>query len=229
MRGDWYAPPPAPAGPTGTAGGRAKPVVSPGVIRTVAGVQNVPDWRGGELPHNLVTLSLSQNRLKEQTETLVQRMFNRGVMEIDSTFRLISGLLGEAAKAMEPAKAFLDKQMPDSALAHEQKSLQLLLRAEAVYREVQVQQQQQGGGGGGGGGGGQQRAQDLADLFEQAAADGTPVREIVGEDPVEFAEAFLRNYPAGHWITRERDRLTRSIQQAAGEVAGDQGDEGRSR
>ena len=70
---------------------------------------------------------------------------------------------------------------------------------------------------------------DLADLFEQAAADGTPVREIVGEDPVEFAEAFLRNYPAGHWITRERDRLTRSIQQAAGEVAGDQGDEGRSR
>ena len=66
-------------------------------------------------------------------------------------------------------------------------------------------------------------------IAEQAAADGTPVREIVGEDPVEFAEAFLRNYPAGHWITRERDRLTRSIQQAAGEVAGDQGDEGRSR
>jgi hypothetical protein len=34
--------------------------------------------------------------------------------------------------------------------------------------------------------------EDLADLFEQAAADGTPVRAIVGEDPVEFAEAFLR-------------------------------------
>ncbi len=52
---------------------------------------------------------------------------------------------------------------------------------------------------------------DLADLFEQGAADGTPVREIVGEDPVEFAEAFLRNYPAGQWITRERERLTNAI------------------
>jgi DNA-binding ferritin-like protein (Dps family) len=58
---------------------------------------------------------------------------------------------------------------------------------------------------------------DLADLFEQGAADGTPVREIVGEDPVEFAEAFLRNYPAGQWITRERERLTRAIERAAGE------------
>jgi DNA-binding ferritin-like protein (Dps family) len=67
---------------------------------------------------------------------------------------------------------------------------------------------------------------DLADLFEQGAADGTPVREIVGEDPVEFAEAFLRNYPAGQWITREWDRLTRAIERAAGE---DTGNPGRSR
>jgi DNA-binding ferritin-like protein (Dps family) len=52
---------------------------------------------------------------------------------------------------------------------------------------------------------------DLADLFEQAAADGTPVRDVVGEDPVEFAEEFLRNYPAGRWITRERERLTDAI------------------
>jgi len=64
---------------------------------------------------------------------------------------------------------------------------------------------------------------DLADLFEQGAADGTPVREIVGEDPVEFAEAFLRNYPAGQWITRERERLTRSIERAAGEDTGTPG------
>jgi DNA-binding ferritin-like protein (Dps family) len=64
---------------------------------------------------------------------------------------------------------------------------------------------------------------DLADLFEQGAADGTPIREIVGEDPVEFAEAFLHNYPAGQWITRERDRLTRAIERAAGEDTGNEG------
>ena len=34
--------------------------------------------------------------------------------------------------------------------------------------------------------------EDLADLFEQSAADGTPIRAIVGDDPVEFAEAFLQ-------------------------------------
>ena len=39
--------------------------------------------------------------------------------------------------------------------------------------------------------------EDLADLFEQSAANGTPIREIVGEDPVEFAETFLRNYSEG--------------------------------
>lgn len=57
---------------------------------------------------------------------------------------------------------------------------------------------------------------DLADLFEQSAATGTPIRKIVGEDPVEFAEAFLRNYPEGQWISEERERLTNAIDRAAG-------------
>ena len=58
--------------------------------------------------------------------------------------------------------------------------------------------------------------EDLTDLFEQSAADGTPLREVVGEDPVEFAEAFLRNYPGGSWIRRERDRLTKAIDRVTG-------------
>jgi DNA-binding ferritin-like protein (Dps family) len=65
--------------------------------------------------------------------------------------------------------------------------------------------------------GGLSMLEDLIDLFEQGAANGTPVREIVGEDPVEFAEAFLRNYPEGQWIVRERERLTSAIERAAGE------------
>ena len=54
--------------------------------------------------------------------------------------------------------------------------------------------------------------EDLADLFEQAAADRTPIREIVGEDPVEFAEEFAQNYRRGGYVTRERDRLTAAIE-----------------
>ena len=58
---------------------------------------------------------------------------------------------------------------------------------------------------------------DLADLFERSAADRTPIRSIVGEDPVAFAEAFLENYSDGQWINKERDRLTRAINRAAGD------------
>jgi DNA-binding ferritin-like protein (Dps family) len=62
--------------------------------------------------------------------------------------------------------------------------------------------------------------EDLADLFEQSAADGTPIRAVVGEDPVEFVEAFLRNYPEGQWRSRERERLISAIERAAGEDTG---------
>lgn len=53
--------------------------------------------------------------------------------------------------------------------------------------------------------------EDLLDLFEQSAAKGTPIREIVGEDPVEFLEAFVQNYPDGQWRIRERERLINAI------------------
>jgi DNA-binding ferritin-like protein (Dps family) len=52
---------------------------------------------------------------------------------------------------------------------------------------------------------------DLADLFEGAAADGTPVRDVVGADPVEFAETFARTYSDGGWIAKERARLASAI------------------
>ena len=63
--------------------------------------------------------------------------------------------------------------------------------------------------------------EDVADLFERAAADGTPIREIVGDDPVEFVEALVANYTKGGYVTRERERLTRDIARAAGEDTGD--------
>ena len=58
--------------------------------------------------------------------------------------------------------------------------------------------------------------EDLADLFEQSAANGTSIRGIVGDDPVAFADEFLRNYPAGQWIAKEQDRLISAIDGVAG-------------
>jgi DNA-binding ferritin-like protein (Dps family) len=62
--------------------------------------------------------------------------------------------------------------------------------------------------------------EDLADLFEQSVANRTPIRDIVGEDPVEFVEAFVANYPSGRWISRERERLTEAIDRATNEQEG---------
>lgn len=62
--------------------------------------------------------------------------------------------------------------------------------------------------------------EDLADLFEQAAADGTPIRAIVGEDPVAFADALVSNYEQGGYVAREQQRLRDAIAVAAGETAG---------
>ena len=56
--------------------------------------------------------------------------------------------------------------------------------------------------------------EDLADLFEQSAADGSSVRDVVGDDPVEFVETFVRNYADGSWLRKERERLVRSIDEA---------------
>jgi DNA-binding ferritin-like protein (Dps family) len=55
---------------------------------------------------------------------------------------------------------------------------------------------------------------DLADLWERAATDGTPVREIVGDDPVDFAESFARAYTSKQWIDKERARLLKAIEDA---------------
>lgn len=56
---------------------------------------------------------------------------------------------------------------------------------------------------------------DHVDLWERAAVDGTPVRDVVGEDPVEFAETFARAYAGKEWIDKERKRLTSAIDSAA--------------
>jgi DNA-binding ferritin-like protein (Dps family) len=63
--------------------------------------------------------------------------------------------------------------------------------------------------------------EDLADLFERAAADGTPIGAIVGDDPVEFVEAFAQNYTKGGYVPdRARERLISAIKRAEGEDGG---------
>ena len=55
---------------------------------------------------------------------------------------------------------------------------------------------------------------DFVELWERAAADGTPVRDIVGEDPVEFADTFIEAYLGKRWIDKEKARLTAAVEAA---------------
>ena len=116
-----------------------------------------------ELEENLATLRLSQQRLREQVEELARKLVSRGVAGQDSNFKKIAEILPKAAAIMDTAEKSLASGDPQQALAPEQRALQQLQRAEAIYKEISIQQ---GGGGGGGGGGQGQRAEDLADLFE---------------------------------------------------------------
>lgn len=57
--------------------------------------------------------------------------------------------------------------------------------------------------------------EDHVELWEQAVADQTPIREIVGDDPVDFAESFAQAYMGKQWIDKERARLTKAIDEIA--------------
>lgn len=62
-----------------------------------------------------------------------------------------------------------------------------------------------------------QMLEDLVELMEGAASDGTPVRGVVGDAPTEFAEAFIANYADAQWVDKERKRLEATIERAAAE------------
>ncbi len=110
----------------------------------------------------LVVLALSQSRLREQVEGLVERMNSRLVAP-DPAFKKIAEVLPLAAAEMKNAEGKLQAQNAEAALPPENKALQYLQQAEEEY-ELQVQTNRNAGGGGGGGAG--SIAEDLADLFK---------------------------------------------------------------
>ncbi|MEN8377055.1 MAG: hypothetical protein ABFS34_16645, partial [Gemmatimonadota bacterium] len=111
-----------------------------------------------EFSENLATIALSQERLREQVERLLEQMQTRGV-PTDTSLARVAELLPAAAEAMREALEELRADRAQPALPPEQRALVALQRAEAVFRDVQVAQGQGGEGQPG-------EAEDLADLFE---------------------------------------------------------------
>ena len=115
---------------------------------------------------NVVSVALTQERLREQVETLAQRIVNRGITGADEAFQRIAEGLPVAVDAMNEAVDSLRGLSPGGAIGAEQRALRQLQKAEETYeRFVSLERQQQGGGGGRQGQRGPS-AEDLADLFE---------------------------------------------------------------
>ena len=129
------------------------------VAATFKLVRDRKEFEDKQYDENLNTVALMQGRLREQVETLIERMQNR--LRGEDEFRRIAEDLVAAMAEMKPAEERLTAKAPQEALAPEQRALVHLQRAEARFRDVQVAFQQ-----GGMPGEQQQMAEDLADLFE---------------------------------------------------------------
>ncbi len=53
---------------------------------------------------------------------------------------------------------------------------------------------------------------DLIDLFEQSAANGTPLREVVGGGPGGVHRGIHSELPGGDWRAPERERFVNAIE-----------------
>ncbi|MFQ5738110.1 MAG: hypothetical protein ACE5JX_03800 [Acidobacteriota bacterium] len=109
---------------------------------------------------NVQTIALMQQQLKQQAEAIVARIERRGAATSGPMFQGMVERLTEAVSHMETAYQQLNQLHPKEALPPEQKSFQQLLRAESLFKEIQISMGQ------GQAGGSNASAEDLADLVD---------------------------------------------------------------
>ncbi|HTG18062.1 MAG TPA: DUF4175 family protein, partial [Blastocatellia bacterium] len=115
-----------------------------------------------EKEENFGAVTLSQEKLKTDADALIERIRRRlgDQLGLEPDFAKLVEYLTQASKEMDAATAELRARKTKEALPPEQRALQQLLRAEAIFRDIQVAR------GGGQGQGKSQENEELADLFE---------------------------------------------------------------
>lgn len=114
-----------------------------------------------QLEENAKMLAEMQATLADQARTVAERTRARIAVETDERVKTFVESMEAAASAMQPAAKSLREYKLEEAVPIEQRALQLLLRAEAAFREVQVAMQREDGGRGG-----QQAARNFTEMFE---------------------------------------------------------------
>ncbi len=183
-------------------------------------------------------LSETEAKLGAQAKTLAERMANRELTQANPEFENFTKLMTFASAEMNDAVGELSPAKWHDALAPEEKALQSLLRAEALFRKIQVAFGQQSGGGGGG------AQRELARMFdleldtsknqyetgqsagdkaneEQKAIDDAFERlQMLARRQQELAQQRNQQQPAEQrWqeeqLRREAEELKRQIEQLA--------------
>ena len=111
---------------------------------------------------NLQLLAKAQSRIRDRVEAIVRRLNNRGIVQLDQKFQVITKELPLAAEAMIKVEKKLDQLEIKSSLSDAQVALLHLQKADAAFREINVSLANQGGGGAGNNAG----FEELADLFK---------------------------------------------------------------
>jgi hypothetical protein len=127
-------------------------------------------------------LSDLESKLGEQSKTLADRMANRDLSSTNAQFEEFSRLMTQASSEMADASGELKPGKWRDALAPEQKALQSLLRADALFRDIQVAY---GSMNGGGMGSGAQR--DLARMLD-LEMDTSKNQYETGQSPSQASE-----------------------------------------
>jgi hypothetical protein len=192
---------------------------------------------------NAALLSRLQSTLRGQVETLTMRTSARQLNASDTEIALFVEHLNKAAEVMLPAAERLGEIELEQAILPEQEALQHLLRAEAVFTDINISMQANRGRGG-------QAGRDLTEMFELemdieknqyesgSRATPDPPAEQLNEVQDELAELARRqeqlskslernemNTPAQKWqqemlrrnVEELRDRLER-MQRQSGEL-----------
>ena len=134
-------------------------------------INNKDKFKDKEWIDNIHSISANQTKNAEQTNTLLERMCRRGLTKQDKMIKQMADNLKAAIDQMTPAADQLKAEKADAAEPFEQKALQYLMRAEALFTEIQVSQ-----GGGGGGGGAAERAGPCRPVRTGTGSEQEPVR-----------------------------------------------------
>ena len=111
-----------------------------------------------KLRESATMLSHLQATLMQQAQTLVQRTHARQLTDRSPQFAQFAKFLEQAAEFMKPAAEALEEFRLEDAVAPAQQALQYLLRAEAIFTDIQISMSRNGRGSG--------ASRDLAEMFE---------------------------------------------------------------